>query len=59
MFPPEPFKVVCPKCNDSKVVKPKSDVLDPRDWYIICSKCKVQMQRTELNVMDEIGSIFK
>ncbi len=43
--PPQPFKVKCPKCEYSKVVHPKSDVIDPKDYLNVCPKCNVPMEK--------------
>ncbi len=59
MIQPKPFKWVCSKCGYSKVVKPKSDALNPVDMMSTCPKCKTKMERKELNVFDNITSIFK
>lgn len=59
MIQPKPFKFVCPKCGYSKIVKPKSDVLNPMDMMNICPKCNEKMRRRELNVLDNILSIFR
>ncbi len=59
MIQPKPFKFACPKCGYSKVVKPKSDVLNPLDMMGACPKCKTKMERKELNVFDNITSIFR
>jgi len=59
MIQPQPFKYVCPKCGYSKIVKPKSDVLNPVGMMSSCPKCSTQMERKELNSLDTIISIFK
>jgi len=55
----QPYKFVCPKCRYSKVVKPKSDALNPMDMIDTCPKCKAKMEKKELNTFDNITSIFK
>lgn len=58
---PNPYKLVCPNCGYSKVVSPKSDALSPKDLMSmspICSKCKEQMERKSLNILDNIFNIF-
>lgn len=59
MIQPQPFKFVCPKCGYSKIVKPKSDALNPMDIMNICPKCEAKMERKELSAFDNIKSIFK
>lgn len=59
MIAPKPFKYVCPTCNYSKIVKPKSDVLNPLEYNNICPKCKKQMKKEELNSIDSLVGIFK
>jgi len=54
MIQPQPFKFVCPKCGYSKVVKPKSDVVNPLDFINTCPKCKSAMERKELGLLDMI-----
>ncbi len=59
---PNPYKLVCAKCGFSKVVAPKSDALSPKDLISmspVCPKCKEQMERTDLNKLDTLFSIFK
>ena len=59
MIQPQPYKFICPKCNYSKIVKPKSDALNPMDMLSICPRCQAQMERKKLNALDEVMSIFK
>lgn len=42
---PKPFKAKCPKCDYTKKVSPKSDVLTVTDS--ICPKCNTLMKRQE------------
>lgn len=59
---PNPYKLICPKCRYSKVVSPKSDVLSPIDLIAmssICPKCKGQMEKDNLNIIDEILTLLK
>ncbi len=58
MIQPKPFKYICTKCNYSKIVKPKSDVLNPADFNSTCPKCSSKMEREDLDVIDNIKSIF-
>lgn len=51
---PKPFKYKCPKCGYSKIIKPKSDVINPIEWNNICLKCQAQMKRKELNLIEKI-----
>ena len=57
MIAPKPFKFKCSKCGYSKIVKPKSDVVDPRDMMNICPKCNTKMNRKELNILDKIFTL--
>ncbi len=59
MIQPKTFKYICPKCKYEKIIKPKSDVLNPMDMMNICPKCKTSMERKELNAFDNIKSIFQ
>jgi Zn finger protein HypA/HybF involved in hydrogenase expression len=54
MIAPKPFKFKCPQCGYSKIVRPKSDVLNPTDWNSICPKCKATMNKVELSLLDKI-----
>lgn len=59
---PNPYKLVCPQCGYSKVVSPKSDAFSPKDLMdmsSICLKCKEQMEKKSLNLLDDIFSMFK
>ena len=59
---PNPYKLVCPHCGHTKIVSPRSDVLSPKDLIdmsSICPKCKGQMERKSLNLLDDIFSMFK
>lgn len=59
MIQPKPFKYICPQCGYSKVVKPKSDVLNPIEMMSICPKCEAKMERKELTLLDNLLSMFK
>jgi Zn finger protein HypA/HybF involved in hydrogenase expression len=54
MVKPQPFKFKCSQCGYSKVVKPKSDVINPIDMNNICPKCKSKMERETLNSLDKL-----
>ena len=54
MIQPQSFKYKCPKCGYSKIIKPKSDVINPIEWNNTCPKCQTQMERNELNVIEKI-----
>jgi len=56
MIAPEPFKYKCQQCGYSKVIKPKSDVLNPIDMINICPKCKNKMEKVNLNIIDKLFS---
>lgn len=54
---PNPYKLVCPKCGYSKVVRVESDCLSPKDLIAmspICPKCKEEMERKDTNMLDYI-----
>ena len=53
---PKPFKLVCSKCQYSKVVKPKSDCLNPLDFINKCPKCSSEMIKKELSLLDKLLS---
>jgi len=54
MIAPQPFKYECSNCGYSKIVKPKSDVVNPIEWNNICPKCQAKMKRKELNLIEKI-----
>ena len=47
MIPPKPYKMICPKCGYSVIVKPKGDVLDIKDLIKKCPQCNTKMKRDE------------
>lgn len=59
MIQPKPYKLECPKCGFSKVIKPSSDVLNPKDFMSTCPRCKTKMKKIELNILDDFLNIFK
>jgi Zn finger protein HypA/HybF involved in hydrogenase expression len=54
MIAPPPYKLKCPKCGYSEVVKPKSDVLNPTDILRVCPKCNTKMEKVEMNILEEV-----
>jgi predicted RNA-binding Zn-ribbon protein involved in translation (DUF1610 family) len=56
---PRPFKEKCPKCGYSKIVRPESDVIDPRDYDFFCPKCGAKMEREEYVEEKGIIGVFK
>lgn len=56
---PKPFSLICPKCGFSKVVQPKSDVVEPLEMVSLCSKCDFLMEKKKLDFFDSVKSIFK
>lgn len=56
MIAPKPFKYKCQKCGYNKIVKSKSDVITPIEWNNICPKCKAEMERKELNLIEKVFS---
>jgi hypothetical protein len=56
---PKPFKFVCCKCSFSKLVLPKSDVLNFSDIDDTCPKCKNKMTHKGLSLFDYIATIFR
>lgn len=59
MIQPKPFKFKCYNCGYSKIIKPKSDVVNPIEMLNICPKCETKMKKKDLNAFDNIISIFK
>lgn len=59
MIKPKPFKLICPNCNYSKDVNPKSDNLDIMDSVQHCPKCNTLMKRTKSEETDNaLANIF-
>lgn len=58
MVKPLPYKVKCPKCGYSRIIKPKSDVMIEEAVLTICPICKCGMTREELNFVDKFFMIF-
>ena len=59
MIKPNPYKYKCSKCGYSKTIRPKSDVLDPRDFMKNCPKCGTTMDKTSLNEIERLfGKLF-
>ena len=60
MINPPAHKFICPKCNYSKIVSPKSDALDLSDYLQVCPKCNVEMKKVELSTLsDEVFAYVK
>jgi len=60
LIAPQPFKWKCTKCGYSKIVKPKSDVMNPMDFIRTCPKCESQMDREELSGISKLFiEVFK
>jgi DNA-directed RNA polymerase subunit RPC12/RpoP len=58
---PKPYKLKCPNCGFSKIVKIKSDLLSPTDLINMsdkCPKCSAKMEKKELNIFDKIKVIL-
>jgi Zn finger protein HypA/HybF involved in hydrogenase expression len=54
MIKPKPYKLVCQSCGYKKIIKPKSDALNPSDMISLCPKCKGIMRRIELSEIDKV-----
>jgi len=54
MIKQRPFILRCPECGDSKIVSPKSDVINAAEMVSFCSKCKVFMKRESLSGLFKI-----
>lgn len=59
MIVPQSYKFKCANCGYIKVVKPKSDVLNPIDFISTCPKCKSKMKKEKIDIIDEVLNIFK
>jgi Zn-finger nucleic acid-binding protein len=52
---PKPFVYVCPSCEWSKAVSPKSDALMPGEYYDCCPTCGTNpLKREEINILAEL-----
>ncbi len=56
MFLPVVFKFKCPKCGYSKIIKQKSDVINPLAIITTCPKCASEMEEIELDIFDDLQS---
>ena len=54
--PPHPFKLYCPKCHYTKLVRLQSDSLNIMDRIDIGPKCAGHMKQTNINATDNIFS---
>ena len=48
---PKPYKLLCPACGFSQIVKFKSDVMSMEDrgqFLIVCPKCGMRLKQKEL-----------
>jgi len=55
MIQPKPFKLRCSKCGYKKIIRPKSDVLNPVNLLSVCPKCNDMMTKEELNFLDKLS----
>ena len=46
----------CPKCSYSKIIKQKSDVINPLAIITTCPKCASEMEEIELDIFDGLQS---
>jgi transcription elongation factor Elf1 len=51
---PRPFKLKCPKCGHSQIMRPTSDVFNPMEHIADCKKCHVVMQIVEFSLFDKL-----
>jgi hypothetical protein len=54
---PKQYKLICPKCNYSKIVTIASDVLKPQDLLNMsttCPNCLNELQKNDLNFFDKL-----
>ena len=57
MIKPKPYKLKCPSCGYSKVVKFKSDALSMEDMLkasTTCAKCGKEMKRVRLGMLSSL-----
>ena len=57
IVPLQPYKLKCPKCNYSKIIKKTSDKLNLLELIQECPKCKTQMEKVELMLLDKLFSL--
>ena len=56
---PLPYKLKCPKCGYSTVVRPKSDTDITGLIASVCPKCGNTMERVKVAMLDEVIGFFK
>ncbi len=52
---PRPYKLVCPKCGFTKIVRLESDALSGKDLLqlsVVCPRCGTAMNKEALNRFD-------
>ena len=54
MISPQAFKLKCSKCGYTKIIKPKSDVVDILDINTYCPECNTKMKKVSLNIFDKV-----
>lgn len=55
---PQPRRLKCQKCGYFKVVRPKSDALNPADFVQGCPKCGGMMKKSEDSAFsDVVGAV--
>jgi len=60
MIKPAPYKLICPKCNYFKIVRPQSDCLNITEMMDICPKCAVPMKPSKISIANNtFKSIYR
>jgi endogenous inhibitor of DNA gyrase (YacG/DUF329 family) len=54
MFPSLIFKLKCPKCGYSKIIKQKGDIINPLTIITTCPKCGSEMEEVEFDTFDRV-----
>lgn len=47
------FKFVCKKCKHSVVLALNVDILDKKEFEILCPRCDTKMDKTEASFIDK------
>ena len=59
MIKPKPFKLICPKCKYTKIIRPQSDSFNIMDAVDICPRCAVPMKySTTKRIPNVFTSLF-
>lgn len=52
---PKPFLAKCPKCGNTTMITPKSDVINPIEIFPRCESCGEAMKKIDLAQSVDLG----